>query len=147
MLPVGKYEPARGSEVIHCVLVLVAAVAVALWGLSSDDPQIYHYFFPPAGIGLALARFQGWVPGHDEWEREHGMTGEQESGRHEPARGFEKGLCYAIIFVAVMVFTVSVVAGSPSWVSFVAPAFMIFVAVARLKGWVRRGSGAGGGGP
>lgn len=125
--------------------MLAAAALIAVWGLMSKSPQFYHYVLPPLATIIALARLKGWVPGQQEsW----GDGRSLEEIREQPAQGLERRLHQAIIGLAILLFLLSLFSGSLNWVSVVAPAGMILVATARLKGWVRLGSGgSGGGGP
>ncbi len=145
MLPTGRYEPAHDQEVTQCWLMMGGAVAIALWGLASAEPQIYHYLIPPAAILLALGRLKGLIPRSGDRDGE-GLSDEYEASHHEPARGFEKVFWRAIIVMAIAVFLVFLLSGSVSWINFAASGGMILIAVARIKGWVRLGGGGIGGG-
>lgn len=146
MLPTGRYEPAHDSELTHCWLMMGAAVAIALWGLASAEPQIYHYVIPPVAILLALGRLKGWIPRNGNWDDAEGPAGEYEASRHEPAQGLERVFWHVIIVMAIAVFLVFLFSGSVGWINFAASGGMILIAVARLKGWVRLGGGGIGGG-
>lgn len=69
-------------------------------------------------------------------------------GDYPPARGGERAIMFMIIGMAVILMIVQFFAeGAPGLFGLV-PLFMIGIAVARLKGWVKMGGGgSGGGGP
>lgn len=69
-------------------------------------------------------------------------------GDYPPARGGERVIMLMLIGMAVIMLIVQLFSGdSPGFFGLV-PLFMIGIAVARLKGWVKQGGGgSGGGGP
>lgn len=83
-----------------------------------------------------------------DFDPEHDIEPVANQESYPPARGGEKVICYLVLGMAGISIVVSLFAGVSSWVQVVTPAGMVAVAVARLKGWVKLGSGgSGGGGP
>lgn len=68
-------------------------------------------------------------------------------GDYPPARGGERAIMFMMIGMAVILLIVQLFSQDGPGLFGLVPLFMIGVAVARLKGWVKMGGGIGGGGP